>query len=103
MNLKHYELDAKPDFLSFEFCSLGPKGRIVKHIQFRKLDAPDSQNDIYNLAFGDYDEKEGRIDDLVVSNNKDSEKILATIANAVVTFTDRHPDAIVFARGSTPA
>lgn len=103
MHLDRYDLDTKSNFLSFEFHSVGPKGKIRKIIQFKKLVAPDSKNDIYNLAFGDYHESEDRIDDLAVSNNKDSEKILATVAAAVISFTDKHPDALVFARGSTPS
>jgi hypothetical protein len=103
MNLEHYDLEAKAGFLQFEFSSVGPKGTITKVIQFRKLVTPESQDEIYNLAFGDYDQTEKRIDDLVVSNNKDSEKILATVATAVVVFTDKHPNVLVFARGSTPA
>ena len=55
------------------------------------------------MAFGDYNESKDRIDDLIVSDNKDSEKILMTVATAVVSFTDEHRDILVFARGSTPS
>jgi len=103
MNLDCYDLDTKSNFLSFEFHSSGPKGKIKKIIQFKKLIAPDTQNGIYNLAFGDYNEAADKIDDLVVSNNKDSEKVLATVATAVVYFTDEYPDALVFVQGSTPS
>lgn len=101
MNLDSYDLDTKPDFLNFEFFSEGPKGRIKKIIQFRKVIALDFPDPIYNLGFGDFNEEEGRIDDLVVSNNEDSEKVLATVAAAVALFADNHPGALVFAQGST--
>lgn len=57
----------------------------------------------YNLAFGDKDEQTGKIDDSVVSNNNDTEKVLATVVSAVFAFTDKYPDAWVYATGSTTA
>jgi len=57
----------------------------------------------YNLAFGDKDLLTGEIDVTVVSNNGDSEKVLATIVSAVYAFTDREKEAWVYATGSTPA
>src|SRR5258706_7276396 len=101
MNLNIYDLDTKSNFLSFEFYSEGPKGKIKKIVQFRKLLVHNSQNDIYNLAFGDFNEEEGKIDDLVVSDNKDPEKVLATVATAVLSFMKQNPGAWVFAQGST--
>lgn len=76
-------------------------GRIKKVIQFRRVIAPHSSNPIYNLGFGDFNEEESKIDDLIVSNNKDSEKVLVTVAAAVTLFTDKYPNALVFAQGST--
>lgn len=43
------------------------------------------------------------MDDLAVSNNGDSEKVLATVIGAVYTFYDEYPDAWIFASGSTRA
>ncbi len=99
MNLDTYNLGSKPGFLSFEFTSEGPKGKIRKIIQFNKIIG---QNNTYNLGFGDSDE-EGNMDDLVVSNNKDSQKILVTVATSVIIFTDNYPNALVLAQGSTPS
>lgn len=39
----------------------------------------------------------------MVSNNGDSEKVLATIVSAVYAFTDREKDVWVYATGNTPA
>ncbi len=103
MNLDTYDLDYKPDFLSFEFFSEGPKGRIKKFIQFEKIIAPEIQNEIYNLSFGDYNDAKGRIDDLVVSDNKDAEKVLNTVVTAIILFTDEYPNVSVLTQGSTPS
>jgi hypothetical protein len=45
----------------------------------------------------------GDIDDTVITNNGDSEKVLATVAATLYTFTDKFPEAMVFASGSTSA
>ena len=55
----------------------------------------------YNLGFGDYDEEKQEVNDRVITNNGDSLKVLATVASTVYTFTGRHPDAHIFATGST--
>lgn len=55
----------------------------------------------YNLAFGDKDEETGKINDRIVSNNNDTEKVLATVVSAIFAFTDKYPDAWVYATGST--
>lgn len=55
------------------------------------------------MAFGDWNEELGRIDDKVVTNNGDKQKVLATVAASVIHFMSRHPNACVFAIGSTPA
>ena len=48
---------------------------------------------VYNLAFGDKDQNTGDIDDTVISNNEDSEKVLATVVATVYALTDKYPDA----------
>ena len=53
--------------------------------------------------FGDTNPVTGEIDDLVVSNNADSEKVLATVVAAVYAFFDKHPEAYVYATGSSNA
>ena len=37
------------------------------------------------------------------SNNRDRDKVLATVALTVIDFIKYHPDAVLLARGSTPA
>jgi len=60
-------------------------------------------HNFYNLGFGDKDEITGNIDDKVITNNGDSEKVLATVAATLYIFTDEFPDAMIFAIGSTKA
>jgi hypothetical protein len=99
MKLDKYQLKAGQELLSYEFISEGPKGLIRKRIQFTLV----NRDQVFNLAFGDKDTVTGYIDDLAVSNNGDSEKILATVVGAVYAFCDRYPDAWIYASGSTSA
>ena len=98
MKAKKYPLKAERSLTTFEFVSEGPKGAIKKLIQFQETNEPS----LYNLAFGDK-VGETEIDDLAVSNNGDSEKVLATVVSALYAFFDRHPTAFVYATGSTKA
>lgn len=97
MKLPKYQLKSDEKLSSYEFISEGPNGRIVKWIQF----TPINQNEIYNLAFGDISQVSGEIDDLIVSNNGDSEKVLSTVVSAVYAFCDKKPTAWIFVSGST--
>jgi hypothetical protein len=97
MKLERYELAAGKNLTTFEFLSEGRKGRIVKIIQFQQMNL----ENLYNLAFGDKNAETGLLDDLVVTDNGDSEKVLATVVSALYAFTDRYPDAWIYATGST--
>ena len=55
---------------------------------------------MYNLAFGDGVES---LDDLTVSGNGDTDKVLATVATAAEQFLRTLPTALLYAIGSTPA
>ena len=99
MKLPKYELKAEKSLMIFEFVSEGKKGRIVKLIKFSET----TLKDFYNLAFGDKNEKMGEINDTIVSNNGDTERVLATVVAAVYAFTDGKPDSWIFATGSTNA
>ena len=61
------------------------------------------ENDIYNLAFGDYNEDTDSIDDKIITNNSDSQKILATVASTLYVFSNKHPNVWVYASGSNKA
>ena len=83
---------------SFVFISEGPKGKIRKGIFYTEL-----SKDLFNLGFGDLDEDMLNLNDSSRSNNGDRDKVLATVAYTAVIFTDRFPEARIFARGSTIA
>ena len=85
MNIDKYALKAESSFTTFEFISEGPKGLISKIVQFQKT----NRAGVYNLAFGDKRFETGRIDDLVISDNHDSEKVLATVIGALYAFFDK--------------
>ena len=96
MREETYECESKDSMMLFEFISKGPKGSIKKLVYFQKTKHPD----FYNLAFGDVDEETDTISDTIISDNNDSNKILATVAHTVVFFLTRYPDAFVRAKGS---
>jgi hypothetical protein len=96
MKYEKYQLESDRKLLLFEFVSVGPKGRIKKIVQYTETNL----KDYYNLGFGDKDEETGEINDLVITNNGDSQQVLATVASTVYAFTDKHPDAWIYARGS---
>ena len=52
------------------------------------------------MGFGDIDLVTNVIDDKVITDNKDSRKVLTTVASTVYVFTEKYPNALVFARGS---
>jgi hypothetical protein len=100
MTIAHYNYLVSEDFLKFEFFSEGPKGKIRKAIQFKRINLQGRL--VFNLGFGDMDES-GGLSDLVVSDNHDAEKVLATVAHAVIKITIIYPEALVVAEGSTPS
>lgn len=94
MKLPRYELTAEKSLMVFEFISEGHKSQIPKLIKFSET----SLKGFYNLAFGDKDIRTGDIDDKVVTNNGDSEQILATVVSAVFAFTSTYVDTWVARR-----
>lgn len=99
MKLSKYPLASGEKLQTFEFISEGPKGFIHKLVQY----SPTNIKGVYNLAFGDKDPLTGEIDDTAISNNGDSEKVLATVVSSVYAFTDRYPGTWIYATGSSRA
>lgn len=99
MKLPRYPIISSEKFLTFEFISEGPKGYIQKIVAYQRTNF----KDVYNLAFGDKISSTGDIDDIVISNNGDSEKILSTVVATVYAFTGKYPSVWVYATGSTNA
>jgi hypothetical protein len=101
MNLERYTYFTNNDFLDYEFYSEGPKGKIKKVVRFTKI--TDKEPIVYNLGFGDADEETGVFDDSIITNNKDRDLVLATVANTIIDFTNYYGNHYIFASGSTPA
>lgn len=97
MNQERYEIKSGEQLEIFEFVSIGLKGRIDKIVQFSQT----NYKDLFNLGFGDKNLTTAEIDDLVISNNGDSEKVLATVVATLYAFTDKHKNAMVYATGSS--
>lgn len=95
MNHKFYALQSSEDYLTFNFQSISSDRVVAKRIQFVPI-----QNDLYNLAFGDLDEK-GEIDDLIVTNNNDTHQVLATVIQAIFLFLNNYQQCSVYFEGST--
>jgi hypothetical protein len=97
MNYERYPLEADKKLLLFEFTSVGKKGEIKKVVQYTETNL----KDYFNLGFGDLNEKTGRIDDHVVTNNGDGQKVLATVASTVYAFFEKYPHAFVYVVGNS--
>lgn len=97
MNNQKYLYKSEEFLKIYEFVSAGPKGTIHKMIEYSET----GTENIYNLAFGDFNEETKKIDDFSITNNGDSIKILATVASTVYAFTEKYPKAWIFATGST--
>ena len=99
MRNQQYQQEAAPSFMSNEFISEGPKGRISKLVKYTETRIAG----IYNLGFGDKLGDADDFDDMIISDNNDSVRVLATVAATIYTFTDNYPNVFVLATGSTSA
>lgn len=97
MKYSRYQYSSDKDLHIFVFVSVGRKGRINKMVQYTEM----SVEGFYNLAFGDFNEEIGDIDDTVITNNGDSLKVLSTVASTVYAFTGKYHDTKIFATGSS--
>jgi hypothetical protein len=98
MNTDYYLLARDEDLAVYYFVSEGSKGRIKKGVFFQLVD---EEEQLYNLAFGDWNDETGYLDDLVRTDNRDTQKVLNTVAIAVADFMGRNPEAQFMAKGST--
>jgi hypothetical protein len=83
---------------TYRFKSVGRKGIIPKVVKFTEI-----QDNIFNLGFGDFDEKSQSIDDKKVSDNGDMVKVLATVVSITELFLNENPDVWIYVEGSTPS
>jgi hypothetical protein len=97
MNFETYDLTYDEQRTVFEFTSSGPKGNIKKLVTF----SPTSRKGVYNLAMGDIDSDTGKLDDKVVTNNGDMERVLATVVQCIQAFCILHPGTYIAFNGSS--
>ena len=99
MQEERYKVETSFDLKTFEFTSEGSKGKIEKVVVYSEINL----KEVYNLAFGDKDPITGFLNDMTVTNNGDSHKVLATVAATLYAFTTEKPNATIIATGSTAA
>ena len=101
MDIRGYDYKKNDKLWIYEFISEGPKGKIRKIVEFIpfKYDG----RICFNLFLGDWNEEINSADELIISNNQDSLKVLVTVAKIVLEFTDSVPDAIVHIKGNSPS
>jgi hypothetical protein len=98
MKYPKYPVTASADHHTYLFFSEGPKGKITKGVIYSKIGI-----NLFNLGFGDWNESLKELDDSSRSNNKDRDKVLATVAFTAIDFTNAFPEARIFIEGSTLA
>ena len=76
MDIERYQIENNVNSVYFEFVSKGNQGSIVKLV---KYDLLYEKPLVFNLGFGDKTAK-GEIDFDTISNNGDTEKVIATVA-----------------------
>jgi hypothetical protein len=94
-----YEVEVDESVSIFEFISEGRNGKVKKLVRYSRTNV----KNMYNLGFGDKDEQTGMIDDKVITDNGDSEKVLATVAATIYAFTAENPKVYVYITGSNEA
>ncbi|GAB2548464.1 DUF6934 family protein [Spirosoma aerophilum] len=99
MNEPAYPFDVSNDALNYQFTSVGKEHTISKRIQFTPF--PDNAL-LYNLALGDV-MPDGNLDDSIISNNQDLNRVMATVFRAILSFFDRYPSKLVYFQGSDEA
>lgn len=97
MNYPRYDYSAEDELNIFEFDSIGKKGKIKKIVQYTEM----SVKGYYNLGFGDLDIETREVNDEVITNNGDGQKVLATVVSTLYAFTGKNPNAYVYATGSS--
>lgn len=99
MNTYHCTVDPLTGF--YVFYSKGPEGRIKKVVNYQRLDKDFHGMQAFNLCFGDWDDVICDICDENVTNNKDRDKVLATVADTVLTFSEKNFPCVIYGEGST--
>jgi hypothetical protein len=82
----YYELGTETKYF---FESIGENISVYKIVGFTLL-----PNGNWNLGFGDL-QKDGSVDDSVVTNNHDVRKVIGTVAKIAMDFLRKYPERII--------
>ncbi len=96
---ERYEIEINEVNSDFEFTSVGKKGEIRKVVRFSSYGIPN----VVNLGFGDKNLVTGELDDKVITDNGDFEKILATVGLTVYIFSNLNPHTVITFKGTNKA
>ena len=96
MHLDRYNIEINKTVTEFTFVSEGHLGKTKKAVRYEEM-----QKGVYNLGFGDINPLTKVLDDTMITNNGDMEKILATVAYSIYIFTNKNPNAWIYVTGST--
>jgi hypothetical protein len=103
MQIEKYKTESTVDSLIYTFESVGERV-IRKVVEYTKLNpiyvGLPIDTDVYNLAFGDWNDDISDYEDTVESKNGDMEKVLATVANTALKFWEEYPEISIFFQGS---
>ncbi len=97
MNEPSYPFKRIDDRITFSFESVSQERTISKLIEFRLLNP---HAELYNLALMDI-LPDGTISDMMVSNNQDMPKVLATVFQSINQFFIEKPNSKILIEGST--
>lgn len=103
MQYPYYSLTTDTENSVYKFTSVSNRKVINKLIIFATIN---NEADLYNLSFGDEQKKTNKdslIDDKIISNNGDMNKVLATVFRAVLDFIENKVYYKIFLTGSTPS
>lgn len=84
--------------IQYFFESSG-KEKIIKVIEYSLIDFIGGTA-VYNLGFGDFDQKNNNFHDDVNSNNGDLYKVFNTVLNTVPLFFQKFPEVVIMVSGS---
>lgn len=91
-------IHSKTRKVQYLFESNGPR-LIIKAIEYTPITKRDGKI-VYNLGFGDYNEKDGNIFDDTNSNNGDMRKVFSTVLNTIPKFFKENQNAAIWVQGS---
>jgi hypothetical protein len=97
MDKPFYDFRIEDDACQFSFTSTGPRP-VNKLVLYSATNIPN----LYNLSLADV-EADGSPNYNSVRNNGDLTQLMATVAQTMLAFFERHPQALVAFSGNTPS